>query len=316
MSVSNANGYPPDGGTAFSNASGLIPELYAKEFNIKYWAETLMPRISSGKFYEGVLGQGDKVYIPGTPSIATSVYEKGAPLTVQVPVSTPVTLTVDRARYFNLTLDDVDEKQSHLDIAGKYVEVGLKQMSQDIESEFFDDIAGLAADGNKGTAAGVKSSSFNLGTAGSPLAITDGTAVDIITRVRAVLAEQNAMQSGKIAMVVPVWFRYLLMNSALRQAYLTGDNKSILRSGLVGEIDGVEIYESTLLEKLSDTHNPTRFYAFNPDAVSFIAQLNKSEKLRSTDTFATLFRSLMVYDWGVRKPEGLVEIVGYNAGLA
>ena len=316
MSVANANGYPPNGGTSFSNATGLIPELYAKEFNIKYWAETLMPRISTGKFYEGVLGMGDKVYVAGTPSITTAAYTKGASLDAQVPTSTPITLTVDRARYFNLTLDDVDEKQSHLDVAGKYVEVGLKQMSQDIESEFFEDIVGAAHASNRGATAGAKSGAFNLGTTGAPLAITAANVVDVITRVRAVLAEQNATQSGKICIVAPVWFRYLLMNSELRQAYVTGDNKSVLRSGLVGSIDGVDIYESNLLfSETMDGQSGTHIYAFNPDAVSFIAQLNKSEKLRSTDTFATLFRSLMVYDWAVRKPEGLVEICGYNGGM-
>lgn len=306
MSVANAGGY-----TGLTSAMGLIPELYAKEFNVLYWAETLLPRITTGKFYEGLLAQGDKVYVPTAPSITTAAYSKGQSLTVQTPSSTPITLTVDKARYFNIALDDVDEKQSHLDISGKYLEVGMRQMMIDIETEFFLDMVGKAHEDNRGTAAGAISEEYDLGDSATSLEVLTTTAVNIVTRVRTVLAEQNAFKAGEVALIVPAWFRNKLINSELKQAYLTGDDKSVLRTGLIGSLDGMEIYESNLLPTVTDNSGDvgTYCFAFNKDAVSYIAQLNKSEKVRSTESFQTLFRSLMVYDWGTRKPEGLVELV-------
>lgn len=310
MSVAVSGGHPQYG---TDGSTGLVPELFASEFNIEYWATTLLPQITTGKFYEGLLQQGDKVTIPTEPTITITDYSKGAELDIEVPTSTPITMTVDRAKYFNIALDSIDEKQSHLKLASKYVEVAMRQMKQDIETQFLADIFGSAHASNQGLTAGAISSSFDLGTLADPQQLTTSTVVDVVTRVRAVLAEQNAFMPGKVWMIIPEWARYTLVNSELRQAYLTGDSKSVLRSGLLGEIDGINIYTSNLLPSANNGSNDV-FYcmAGNMDAISYIAQLSMSEKMRSEKTFATLFRSLMVYDWKVRKPEGLVTIAAYK----
>lgn len=312
MSVGVSSGYPQYGG----GTSGLIPQLYADQFNVEYWATTLMPRITTGRFYEGLLNQGDKVTIPTEPTITVSDYVKGQELDIEVPTSTPITMTVDQAKYFNIAIDDIDKKQTHLQLADKYVDIGVRQMAQDIETEFFLDIVSDAHASNRGSAAGAVSGNFNLGLAsgGGGYGATVSTVINLVTGVRSVLAEQNAFVPGKIWMVIPVWFRYLLMNSSLNQAYLTGDPKSTLRTGRIGEIDGITLYESNLLPTVSDgTRTCHYMFAGNMDAISYISQLNNSETLRSEKTFATLFRALQVYDWKVRKPEGLVEMVAYDA---
>ena len=302
MSVGVSGGHPQYGG----GTSGLIPELFADEFNVEYWATTLMPQITTGRFYEGLLEQGDKVTIATEPTITVSDYSKGQELDIEVPYSTPITMAVDRAKYFNISVDSIDEKQSHLELSSKYVDVGTRQLAQDIETQFFLDIAGDAAAQNRGVTAG-KEGGFINGTTADPAAVTVDNAIEIILRVRTILAEQNALAGGKVWMVVPPWFRHFLMQSELWHADKTNDAKSIIRSGRVGEIDGVTIYESNLLPGTAGTY--TYMFAGNMDAVSYISQLNKAETIRSEKTFATLFRALQVYDWKVRKPEGLVEFV-------
>lgn len=311
MSVGASNpsvtgGAYPQFGTGGAPFTGLIPELFAQEFNIEYWATTLMPMVTTGKFYEGLLNYGDKVTIPTEPSITISDYEKGQELDIQVPTSTPITMNVNRAKYFNIALDDIDAKQSHLDLAGKYVEVALRQITQDIEVQFFDDIKASAAATNQGAGAGAISGNYNLGAAGAPLGFSTANSTDVITSVRAVLEEQNAYVPGQCWVILPVWARYRLVNSDLNRADWTGDSTSVLRSGLIGQIDGLNIYVSNLLPV---SGSETTALAGNMDSISYISQLNKSENIRSEKTFADLFRSLMVYDWNVRKPEGLVNMV-------
>ncbi len=298
----------PQYGTGGVPFTGLIPELFAQEFNIEYWATTLMPMITTGKFYEGLLNHGDKVTIPTEPTITISDYEKGAELDIQVPTSTPITMTVERAKYFNIALDDIDAKQSHLDLAGKYVEVALRQITQDIEVQFFDDIKTAADGSNTGPTAGAISGSYDLGAPGAPVLLNPANAgatdpIQFMTSIRAVLEEQNAYAAGQCWVIIPVWARYRMLNSDLKQAYLTGDDVSVIRSGLLGSIDGINIYVSNLLPV---SGAETTVLAGNMDAISYISQLNKSENIRSEKTFADLFRSLMVYDWNVRKPEGLI----------
>lgn len=299
MTVEATAGFPD------FKTNGLIPDLYADQFNVEYWATTLMPQITTGKYYEKVLQQGDKVTVPTAPIVSTRPHKKGAKLEYETPVAAPVEMFVNRARTFGLLLDDIDEKQSHLDIGSKYMESGLKQVSEDNEKEFFADIYTKCAAANTGATAGAVSGAYNLGVAGSPLEVKIANATDIVTRVRAVLGEQNAHERGKMWLVIPEWMRYKLINSELRKAMDMGDDKSVLRTSRLGSIDGLTIYVSNLLH--SDASG-TYIMGGNMDAISHVAQLNSTEKLRDKDYLGTFFRGLFVYDWCVRKPEGLVTV--------
>jgi hypothetical protein len=307
MSVAVTGGHPQ------YSTQGLIPEFFANDFNIAYWRETLLPRITTGRFYEQVLEQGHKVTVAAEPTMVTRAYTKGQTLAVDLPSSTPITLTVDRARYFNFLVDKVDMKQSHLDIGPKYVDVALKQMAQDIEDEFFASIRTQAHAKNQGATAGVKSSSFNLGAAGTPLALTDSVATNFITMLRACLGEQNAAFAKKMWVIVPEWARYLLVNSELKNAMIMGDPKSVMRTGQLGKIDEMTIYTSNGLPvTTADKSTGTYILAGNMDAISYISQMSETDKLTSETTFGTKFRALQVYDWNVRKPEGLVVAYVYK----
>jgi len=243
MTVARVPGHPD------LKTNGLIPDLYADQFNVEYWATTLLPQITTGRFYEKVLNQGDKVTVPTAPTVSTKTHKKGEKLDYEAPVNPPIEMTVDRARTFALLLDDIDEKQSHMDVGPKYMEVGLKQIAEDNEVEFFTSVYTQAHAKNQGATAGVVSGGFNLGASGAPLSVTMSNATEVVTRVRAVLGEQNAAERGKMWMVIPEWMRYKLINSDLRKAMDMGDDKSVLRTSRLGSIDGLTIYVSNLLPK-------------------------------------------------------------------
>lgn len=292
---------------------GLIPDLYAKQFNVEYWATTLLPRITTGRFYEQALKQGDKVTVANVPTVTTKPYRKHQELDTQIPESAPTEMTVDRARYFNLLIDDIDVKQSHLAIADKYMNTGVNQTQEDIETEFFEAIYSAAHADNQGATAGAKSAAYNLGAAGSPVAVTKDNTVDVITRLMAALGEQNARKGGKSWIVFPEWFRYVFLNSDAKNAALMGDESSVLRTGQLGKIDNCYLYTSNLLyTTTTDESTGTYVMAGNMDAISFISQLTKTRKLESETTFGHKLSGLNVYDWSVRKPEGLVALYCYK----
>ncbi len=311
MTVAAAVGYPS------LKAAGLIPELFADEFNVEYWATTLLPRITTGKFLDKLASAGDKITIPNVPTFVTHPYTKGQTLDVDTPTVAPTELTMDRARYSNTLVDDIDMAQSHMDISSKYVDAAVNQMSEDIETEFFADIYTRAHAANKGATAGAKSASYDMGAAGAPVAVTSANATNVLTRIRAVLGEQNAARGKKLWVCIPEWMRYLLVNSELKGAHLMGDDKSVMRTGRLGEIDGLTIYVSPLLKTTAaDEATGTYIQAGNLDAIAYLAQMNKTDKLSSETTFGMKFRQLMCYDWGVKKSEGLVTLYAYNGGIA
>lgn len=306
MSVKLSVGYPDLG------LMGSIPVLYADEVNVKYYAECLLPRITNSKFTGKLKDMGDKIIIPNRPTATVRDYIKGQELVRQIPESVQVEMVVNRAKYYCMALDHVDAKQSQIFLQKEYIFDAVKQMSIAIDTDFFANIYNQASSYNMGTTAGKISSAFNLGSATAPLALTKSNVVEFITAIRSVLAEQNAF-TGKCWVVVPEWCRNILMNSDLKNAALTGMDKSTLMTGKLMEIDGLSIYVSNLMYNITVSSDLcTYIIGGNGDAIAHVAQLTKTRLYEAQNTFALVMDGLQVFDWKVIKPEGLVSAVCYK----
>lgn len=307
MSVTLSAGYPD------LKTMGLIPTLYANEVNVKYYADCLLTKITNSRFTNPIKDMGDKIIIPNRPTATIRPYQKGSTLVRQIPESTDIEFNVNRASYYCMALDHVDEKQSQIFLQKEYIYDAVRQMAITIDTAFFADIYNQAATNNQGTTAGKISGGFNLGSATSPLALTKSNVVEFVTSIRSVLAEQNAF-TGKCWIVVPEWMRNVLMNSDLKNAaILGGDRESTLLTGKLMEIDGLSIYVSNLMYNVTVSSNLcTYIMGGNNDAIASVAQLTKTRLYEAQDTFALIMDGLQVYDWKVIKPEGLVSALCYK----
>ena len=127
-----------------------------------------------------------------------------------------------------------------------------------------------------------------------------------------VLDEQNVAEENR-CITVPAWFRYLIMNSDIKNASIMGDAQSIVRNGRVGEVDRLTLFMSNLLSVVLDgTTNVTNIIANQKDAITYAAQLVKNENLRASKKFGWEYRGLKVYGYKVVKPEGLVHLYAYK----
>ena len=132
--------------------------------------------------------------------------------------------------------------------------------------------------------------------------------LETIVNCETVLDEQDAPEEGRW-LVIPPWFKGMIMNSDLKDASLTGDGKSILRNGRIGRIGNFTLYVSNLLTSATDGANTVwHIMAGQRHALSFAAQMTKMESLRAESTFGTLVRGLNVYGYKVLKPEALVDV--------
>lgn len=283
---------------------GLIATIYSKIVNAKYYAQCLLPEITNSMYTGEIKNMGDKVVIAQRPTIVTRDYKKGQNLETQTPESQPIELEVDKAKYYNFVIDDIDADMAHIVLQDEYTDDGNKNMAIDTETDFLSSIIADAAATNQGATAGAKSAAFNLGTAGSPLSVTKSDIIEkLVTAARAVLGETNAVQNGDkgIWMLIPEVLRHAAVNSDLKDASIIG-GASALRTGRLGVVDGVTLYSSNLIHQ-----SGTKFYCpfGTKDAVSFAAAMTKSETLRSPNTFGQLYRGLHVYGWKTIKPEAL-----------
>lgn len=159
--------------------------------------------------------------------------------------------------------------------------------------------------GNFGATAGVRSGSVNLGVSGTPVRLDKTNIVDYIVDMGTVLDEQDVPENGRF-IVMPPWACGLIKKSDLKDASLSGDDVSTLRSGRVGMIDRYMIYKSNLLATTTDGSDTVTNMIFGQKTgLTFASQLLENESLRAESTFGTLFRGLQVYGFKVIKPEAV-----------
>jgi len=320
MSVAITSGYYGNGGTD-EYVGKFIPEIWSGKLQVKFYDTTVLSEITNNDFEGEIRDQGDKVKIRTVPNITINDYEKGETLASQVPTTSLVELLIDKGKYFQVVVDDVDEVQADLRLMDIFTNDASQQMKIAVDTQVLAGLVGQASADNRGATAGKISNDIDLGvsTGGSKTAkkVLSSDVVSHIVELGQVLDEQNAPEDGRF-IVVPAWFASRIKQSDLKDASITGDQISPLRNGRLGTIDRFTIYVSNLLptqtgiaNEDSGTSTATSIFAGTKDAITFASQFTRMETLRSTSTFGQIVRGLNVYGFKVVKPEALVEFHAY-----
>ena len=308
MAVGVTSGYFVSGQTTNSYGANFVPEIWSGKLQMKFYKSTVLSEITNNDWEGEIKNSGDKVYIRTIPTITISDYTKGMSLTSQVPISTPITLTVDYGKYFQVVVDDVDAAQADVKLMDMFTSDAAQQMKIGIDSVVLSAVAGASptsAAANQGATAGAISAGINLGTTGAPITLSKSTVLDTILNMGQALDEQNVPEDGRF-IVIPAWMSAMIKGSDLKQAYLTGDDTSPLRNGKIGMIDRFTVYTSNNLYNASSKWT---LLAGTKDAVSFASQITNVETLRSTSTFGNIMRGLNVFGFKTVKPEALVTAI-------
>jgi hypothetical protein len=309
-----AQGTPYAGSAASPAYSGaaaggvFVPEIWSGKLIEKFYAATVLAAISNTDYEGEIKNMGDKVKIRTKPTIQIRDYTLDQVLTVDRPSGSTVELTIDYAKYFNLVLDDIMERQSDMNLLSMFADDASEQMKIVIDTAVLAGIPAGVDVKNKGATAGVKTSTINLGVTGTPLIPSATTAVDMIINMGQCLDEYNIPETGRW-LVIPPWFGSLIKKSDLRNASISGDGVSLARNGRLGMIDRFTLYSSNLLPSITDTtHTCTHILGGFNSGLTFASQISQMETLRSESTFGTLLRGLQVYGWKVLDGTAIVDL--------
>lgn len=298
MPVGSAAGYPVYSGN-------FIPELWSGQLNEKFYTATIFNEISNNKYEGDIKNQGDKVHIRTIPDVTIKDYVKGQVLEIESPDSPPIELAIDKAHYFNVSIDDIDAYQSDIKLMEEWSKDATEQMRNKIDRNILSDIYSDVAATNAGATAGTVSEAFDLGATGSPEDITASNVLDYIVDLGTVLDEADIPQENRW-LVAPAWFTNLIKKSDLQDASLAGDSTSILRNGKIGMIDTFTIYKSNNIPGITDGADTAyNVIAGHKSALTFANQIVKVENVKSERTFATLVRGMNVYGYKVVVPEAM-----------
>lgn len=299
-------------------ATGFIPEIWSGKLVEKFYNSTVLSAISNTDYEGEIKGQGDKVKIRTKPTITIRDYKADGSLSLERPQGNVIELSIDQGKYFNTILDDVMDVQSDLNLMGMWSDDAGEQMKIVIDTAVLLGILHGQHARNRGTTAGNISSAINLGVTSSPLALvangpTGGQVdvLDMLLRLGQTLDEQNIPETGRWV-VLPTWAATLIKKSELRQAYLSGDQMTILRNGRIGMVDRFTLYTSNLLPSGTAAglaSGEYAIYAGHAHGLTFASQVSKVETLRSEQTFGQILRGLQVYGYKIVDTTALAEVI-------
>lgn len=273
------------------------------------YCRSVAPEITTGDFSEGLVGCGSTLGFRVEPAIEIHDYQKNQTLVPQELETEWRWISVDRAKYFNVKIDDIDKKQicDWDRLASQFCANASKRMFTQLDPEILMKIAQQASKRNKGTAAG-RDGNISLGQYGAPLAVTPANIIEVLTNMRIVMEEQCRWEEGKMAVILPTSAQKAFFNSQLGSAEYTGENSPVLNGRLRKGYMGWNVIFSPHAPRVWDAvQNRYAYYVVfgHEDATGMVQQIDKCDVMKIERSFGQYYRGLWVFGHNTLIPEAV-----------
>ena len=317
---------------AFTRAAGynnlpsgnFTPEIFSQKV-LKFFRRASVAEDITNTDYAGEIENfGDTVRIIKEPTITVSSYSRGSVVNPQDLADDQTTMVVDQANAFAFKIDDIEERQSHVNFEALATSSGAYSLKRKYDFNVLQAIAngaGIAGADDASLSGGLTSTNTALGTAGTPIAVhtTRDNAINLMLEMAKELDEQSVPEENRWFVAAPAFYAKLFGAGAkFAEVQVTGDGTSPLRNGLVmqGNIAGFRCYKSTALTTggtdavsisgVAAADGEAIVLAGHMSAVATASHIAKTEVVRSTETFSDIVRGLHVFGRKVLRPEALV----------
>lgn len=271
--------------------TNFIPEIWAAAISEEL-RKTLVYAGVSNRDYEGeISAKGDTVHITGITDLTVGDYVKGTDIAIEDATDkSQATLTIDQAKYFAFSVDDIDKKQAAGDVVGQF-STRAAYLLADATDQY---VAGIMA-------AAAKSKLPNVVTTDS------GKAYETIVSLSVALDKQNVPTAGRFVVVSPDFYGLLLQDSR----FIAGSDAAhtTLLNGQVGQVAGFTVLESNNAPAAgAKGADGSTIIAGSPIATTFAEQINSVEAARKEKGFADIVKGLHLYGATVVRPEALATV--------
>ncbi|HXS93178.1 MAG TPA: P22 phage major capsid protein family protein [Candidatus Limnocylindrales bacterium] len=237
-----------------ANLASQLVTLYAAQA-----VDALQPALVMGNLINraydnnpGSVGNTVNVPVPVAPGGFTSAnLAEGSTVSFQAPNISTAQLVVNKHRTAAITIPDMTQAFTNLDIFGTYIKPLVIQLASDIEADIFALYSGLTAN----TAVGV-----------SATTLTDAVIDSAETSLFAAYVPPTA---EKFLVVSPTAYSGLRQIGSYVNTYQYGPQAEALRTGELGSIKGFKVFRSQLVPKPATT---TFNIAFAKDAFAMVTR--------------------------------------------
>ena len=312
MAVGRAAGYDNLVNDAF------MPAIYSQKV-LKYFRRSSVVEAITNTDYAGEIENfGDTVKIIKEPTITVSAYTRGSTVNAQDLTDTEITLVVDQGNYFAFKVDDIEERQSHLNWEALATSSGAYALKKQYDYNVLSNINSNAS-----------TDTTNLGAASSAISCNTGDeCANLVSTAARLLDEADVPEDGRWCVAPPQFYEILRQADAkLMDASVTGESMSTLMNGAVTarKVHGFTLYQSNAIAVgstgsdstatfgPSSTSGETNVLFGHMSAVATASHIAKTEVVRDPNSFADIVRGLHVFGRKVLRPSGSGFIGVYSA---
>ena len=292
MAISKSAGYDnlPSG--------NFLPIIYSQKVQKFFRTASVVEDITNTDYAGEIENFGDTVNIIKEPTITVSSYTRGGQINIQNLADDQLQLTVDQANAFAFKVDDIEERQSHINFEALATSSGAYALK-----DSYDENVIAAMFSGAGTTVGSDGSGTDTGFGTSE---TDPT--DILANSAKRLHAADVPTDNRWFLGTPEFYEQLGQASAkLMDASVTGDGASPLRNGNVldGLVNGFRLYMTNNFAA-SSTSNYFKVMFGHMSSTATANAIAKTEVVRDPDSFADIVRGLHVFGRKVLRTEALI----------
>tara|TARA_B100000212_G_scaffold112865_1_gene84165 strand:+ start:1419 stop:2396 length:978 start_codon:yes stop_codon:yes gene_type:complete len=317
---------------AFGTAAGygnlpsgnFTPQIFSQKV-LKFFRRASVAEDITNTDYTGEIENfGDTVNIIKEPTITVSQYTRGSVVNTQNLADDQITLTVDQANAFAFKIDDIEERQSHINFEALATSSGAFSLKRKYDAnvlQAISDGAGIAGADDASLSGGLTTTNTSLGTASSPINVeADDAGINLMLLMARVLDDQSVPEENRWFVAPPIFYEKMFQaGNKIAEVQVTGDASSNLRNGLAtpGTLAGFSCYKSTALNSTAGTDQVTLtgvatdasenvILAGHISSTATASHIAKTEVVRSTESFSDVVRGLHVFGRKVLRPEAIV----------
>ena len=287
-----------------SPTGAFLPEIYSKNVLLQLRRGSVADSITNSEYFGEISAFGDTVRIMAEPDITIKDYTRGLELTTDAVEDTDKTITIDQAKYWQFSIDDIEDKMSHVGWEAIATNRAAYKLMQDYDVA----ILNFMSDSANVLAANV----FNDKTEAAVLDLsTPDALLDHITDMSVRLSLQDNVNEGRY-LVLPYTATGVLskVDSKLINMDYNGGAADLKSSpSYMGTLRGFDIYVTNNAPSYTSTGTgaTTRdvMLAGQMSACSTAQTILRTEVLRDNLTFGDKIRGQHVYGRGIIRPEAL-----------
>ena len=196
-------------------------------------------------------------------------------------------LEIDRAKFFNFQIDDIDRVQS----TPALMNTALKKAARSLAHHADNYVFGLADKAQTKTTHNVR---------------TGEEIIDAILNIRTLMMERNIIDPDDLVIEVSPAIATMILKAKIG---LSSDNYGALEKGCIGSLFGCKIYVSNNITQIEDDlYTSHKCVVRSKRAIAFAEQLSEIVAYRPELRFADAVKGLYLYGAKVVYPEEVVSM--------